>query len=114
MSPTTLEPPGPLHQTGEQPATFTEKSRFSWPVVLTIAGLSVSAVSGIAVASSTAKSADEKAVAAESCCKSATGDLHRHELRIQRVEDAQAATTKTLERIEKKLDEMLDARRGQR
>jgi hypothetical protein len=83
--------------------------------MLTIAGLAVSTVSSIAVASSMAKGADEKASAADSCCDDATGDLHRHELRIQRVEDAQAATARTLERIEQKLDQLRDdARRGQR
>ena len=89
--------------TGEQPAVITEKSRFSWPVVTALIGLALAAAGGIA-----------RATSAEECCREATAAQHQHDLRIQRAEDGQAVLMRALERIEAKLDELRDAKRGAR
>lgn len=99
MSPTILEPPY-RHDTGEQPAVLTEKTRFSWPILVALVGLAIAVAGGIARASS-----------AEECCRAATATQHQHDLRLQRTEDAQAAQSKALERIEQKLDQVIEERR---
>jgi len=68
---------------------------FRWPVVVTV----VVAAMALATNFALAKSAD-------SCCTELRDAKHSHELRLQRVEDAQAANARALERIEKKLDEL--------
>lgn len=100
VSPTILEPPSPAHQTGEQPAVFSEKSRFTYPVVVALIAATLAAAGGIA-----------RATSAEECCRAATATQHQHDLRLQRTEDAQAAQSKALERIEQKLDQMIEERR---
>lgn len=106
MSPTTLEPPGPIHQTGERPVVITEKARFSWAILLVVAGGAMTAAGGLAMARD-----------ASDCCRTASAELHRHELRIQRVEDAQSSSARSVEKIEATLREMnekLDTMRGAR
>ena len=103
MSPTILEPPTPAHQTGEQPVTITEKTRFSWPILVALITVALAAAGGVA-----------RATSAEECCRSATATQHQHDLRIQRTEDAQAAAADALREIKQELREInrkLDERR---
>mgnify|MGYP000902514527 CR=1 FL=1 len=102
MSPTNLEPPGG-HGTAEQPVVLDGRLRVGWPVLTVLVGLAALGTGGL----SQATSADAKATANRDA-------LHAHELRIQRVEDAQAATADALREIKAELKEInrkLDERR---
>ena len=78
----------------EQPA-ITERTKFSWSVVLVLVGVAVTAAAAVA-----------KADAADEAVKTQAAELHRHELRIQRVEDAQATTAEALREIKTSLEKM--------
>lgn len=126
MSPTHLEPPSGARD--EASTTIDQRTRFGWPVVVTIAGLVFSAAGSVALAKGADSKADEAkaAVLAAEKEQSATDKvqeaaLHSHELRIQRVEDAQKVTADamveikaSLAAINAKLDAQREGKRGSR
>ena len=91
-------------------STIDERTKFGWPVVVTLIGLGVGAGAAVFVA----KGADANAREARSKTEIVDGTLHRHELRIQHVEDAQVAQAAVFSAIDKKLDRILLSRRPAR